>query len=304
MDRRKLFMGGNLPNRPKTWGYEGTENKLRAMYRLTDFGLIKGVPGSGKGTFMETIANDPIFDGAQRIDYLCSGTLGAQDGIIYPDLGIGYIDATMPHLVNPSAPADRIIDLMQSIIPEKAPTSEQIAPILKRRLEYYGETQAHLTDAVKSKQQIKSPTNSADELFNKLDAMLSEKGIQPISKHIVGIKRAVTSDGIIDYGDTWANIANTELLCANDEVANEVFRRLHEKYGGFAFLNYLQPEKLFEGVHIGGQVIKQHPEFEAVVDQEPMDKAFKALIGATVIMHQEIEGLYRNAIDKDCTEMQ
>jgi len=302
-EEKRLFLGANLTN-PATWGYEGTEKKLRQMYQLNDCGLIKGPPGSGKGTFMQQIADNIIFANQDRVNYMCSGTLEARDGIVFPDVGIGYIDATRPHLVEPTAPQDRVIDLFQSVIPDKAPSQEQIDNIIKRRLEYYAESSKAMAEVVNSRDPYKTPNPKEVKFwFERIDKMLSNKGIEPISKNIVGFKKAVTSgneqnpEGIVDYADTWADKENTFLIPASEEISDQVFRLLHLKYGNHAFLHYLEPGKLFEGVYIGGQMIKQYPGFEKPIDQAPLKKAVTALGGADIIMHQEIEGLYKNAID-------
>jgi len=285
-----------LPNR-HPFGYEGTEQKIREMYGLGDLGLIKGPPGSGKGTFMREIADHPMFEGHERINYMCSGTLEARDGIIWPGLGIGYIDSTSPHLVNPMHPSERVIDLHANVIPGKAPTQEQLNDIIKRRLEYYAESMRLLTLALKSKPTSKPDMKEVRHWFNHYDKMFKEFGVKPSGQSVVGFKKAVTSDGIVDYADTWAEPTNIEHLPCSEETAHEVFKLLHHKYGDHAFLHFMEPEKMLEGVHIGGILIRQHAGFEKKMDPEPLGKAITNLAGADKIMHQEIEGLYSGAVD-------
>ena len=66
--------------------------------RLDDLLIIKGGPGCGKSSFMRRVAER----GAERdykIIYVnCSGDPDSLDGVLIPELRIGLVDGTSPHV--------------------------------------------------------------------------------------------------------------------------------------------------------------------------------------------------------------
>lgn len=63
--------------------------------------LIKGGPGCGKSSFMRAIAAAGKEHGFEVEYILCSGDPDSLDGIYFPELGLGYADATAPHALEP-----------------------------------------------------------------------------------------------------------------------------------------------------------------------------------------------------------
>lgn len=63
--------------------------------------LIKAGPGGGKSGFMRKIASAAEERG-MKVEYLvCSGDPDSLDGVYIPELHLGYLDATAPHVTEP-----------------------------------------------------------------------------------------------------------------------------------------------------------------------------------------------------------
>lgn len=63
--------------------------------------LIKAGPGGGKSGFMRKIASAAEARGME-VEYLvCSGDPDSLDGVYIPELHVGYLDATAPHVTEP-----------------------------------------------------------------------------------------------------------------------------------------------------------------------------------------------------------
>lgn len=75
--------------------------------------VIKGGPGVGKSTFMNSIARELLKLGYDVEFHCCSADSDSLDGIVIPALNIACIDGTAPHVVDPKNPGavDEIIHL-------------------------------------------------------------------------------------------------------------------------------------------------------------------------------------------------
>lgn len=74
------------------------EKKYKAVY------ILKGGPGTGKSTLMDTIAARAERDGYEFEALLCSSDAGSLDGIIIDALGVAILDGTAPHCHDPFYP--------------------------------------------------------------------------------------------------------------------------------------------------------------------------------------------------------
>jgi len=87
-------------------------NTARGFYSLFDSNLegldrvyiLKGGPGTGKSTLMKEIGaywSEKNFS----IEYLhCSSDPDSIDGVIFPELKLGIVDGTAPHIIEPNLP--------------------------------------------------------------------------------------------------------------------------------------------------------------------------------------------------------
>ncbi|HAX72462.1 MAG TPA: hypothetical protein DCY20_02930 [Firmicutes bacterium] len=92
--------------------YFATANSAKGFYNLFDSNLaglttlyiLKGGPGTGKSTLMKRMGAY-FFEKGYDIDFLhCSSDNDSLDGVIIPALGVGIVDGTAPHVIEPKAP--------------------------------------------------------------------------------------------------------------------------------------------------------------------------------------------------------
>jgi len=107
----------------KVKNYYAGSNSSVGFYSLYDEALkgldkifiLKGGPGTGKSTFMRKIGL-ALMDKNYNLEYLhCSSDNQSIDGIIVPELGLGFVDGTAPHVIEPRYPGvvEQVIDLGQ-----------------------------------------------------------------------------------------------------------------------------------------------------------------------------------------------
>ncbi|MDD5934467.1 MAG: PRK06851 family protein [Clostridiales bacterium] len=66
--------------------------------------ILKGGPGTGKSTLMKKIGENYQLKGFD-VEYIhCSSDPDSLDGMIVRDLGVGIVDGTKPHVIEPKAP--------------------------------------------------------------------------------------------------------------------------------------------------------------------------------------------------------
>lgn len=63
--------------------------------------VIKGGPGGWKSGFMRYIGEAAEEKGMDVCYILCSGDPGSLDGVYIPELRLGYVDGTAPHIIDP-----------------------------------------------------------------------------------------------------------------------------------------------------------------------------------------------------------
>jgi len=108
-----MFLGANTPD-----GFVHHFDKVIEMWGLRKLYILKGGNGIGKSVFMRKFAES--FDG--DVVYLyCASDPKSLDGVIIESAGIGIVDGTFPHMIDPKYPGivDQIVNLGDFIIPEK-----------------------------------------------------------------------------------------------------------------------------------------------------------------------------------------
>ncbi len=101
-------------NHPSPSRYFLGSNSSQGFYSLYDgfcsykegcfLNVIKGGPGCGKSSFMRRIGAAAEERGLAAEYVLCSGDPDSLDGVYIPSLGIGYVDGTSPHCIDPLFP--------------------------------------------------------------------------------------------------------------------------------------------------------------------------------------------------------
>lgn len=102
---KRVFPGNNTPE-----GFFSYYDYVIPRDAVRIF-VIKGGPGVGKSTFMTNIARDMVELGYDVEIHHCSSDNNSIDGVVFPAIGVGVIDGTFPHVVDPKVPGaiDEII---------------------------------------------------------------------------------------------------------------------------------------------------------------------------------------------------
>lgn len=102
---KRVFPGNNTPR-----GFFSYYDYILPKDATRIF-VIKGGPGVGKSTFMTSIARDMVDLGYDAEIHHCSADNESIDGVVFPAIGIGILDGTWPHVVDPKIPGavDEII---------------------------------------------------------------------------------------------------------------------------------------------------------------------------------------------------
>jgi len=106
MTIKNYYPGGNT----SVGFYSLYDEALNGLERLY---IFKGGPGTGKSSFMRKIGLE-MADKGYDVEFLhCSSDNQSLDGVIFPEIKLGFVDGTAPHIVDPKFPGvvDQIINL-------------------------------------------------------------------------------------------------------------------------------------------------------------------------------------------------
>ncbi|MCL2081919.1 MAG: hypothetical protein FWH04_01600 [Oscillospiraceae bacterium] len=95
----RFFLGANSPKGFVSYYEDWVHDKSAAR-----FFIIKGTPGNGKSTFMRRIGASMKKRGIIREEILCSADPNSLDGVFFPELRVGIVDGTAPHILEPKYP--------------------------------------------------------------------------------------------------------------------------------------------------------------------------------------------------------
>ncbi len=114
--------------------------------------ILKGGPGTGKLPLMKKIGT-ALKEQGQKIEYIHSPSDPASlDGIIFPDLNVGIVDGTPPHVIEPRAPGalEEYINLGAGWNTEKlANYTAEILELRNRIQQSYGEAYIEFAKGLK-----------------------------------------------------------------------------------------------------------------------------------------------------------
>lgn len=91
-----FFLGANTPR-----GFFSYYDDLIDLTTAKEVYAIKGGPGTGKSSFMRKIAGKLVEKGLECEYILCSSDPDSLDGVVFPEIGVAFVDATAPHVVEP-----------------------------------------------------------------------------------------------------------------------------------------------------------------------------------------------------------
>lgn len=226
---KHYFLGSNTPS-----GFVGYYNEAnKGGNRLF---ILKGGSGVGKHTFMKNVAEEMKNNG-QPVEYChCSNDVNSLDGIMLPEIGVGIIDGTSPHMVDPSLPGcfDEIVDLgkyinTSAVLEQK----DRIAFLTASKKRMYNRAYTYLKCA-KNLHDDTSQLISACVEKNKFNEMLqslpktlvscSKKSPSKV-KHIFA--SAYTSSGYVDYVGSLLENKHTagikNYYCLNKQIMKAIY---------------------------------------------------------------------------------
>ncbi|MCL2756118.1 MAG: hypothetical protein FWE45_03670 [Firmicutes bacterium] len=173
---RKMFMGGNTSQ-----GFVGFYDQIVDMYDLRKMYILKGSSGSGKSTFIKNFVNSIMKTDTLNshkvitINWIyCSQDPNSYDGVIIKELGLGIIDGTFPHIVDPKYPGiiEEFIDLTQFIDVNKIRDKEQrVKEISKKKKEHFKQAYKYLQLAKQEHDKIEAIYTPCID-FKKIDKLL------------------------------------------------------------------------------------------------------------------------------------
>ncbi|NLC77474.1 MAG: hypothetical protein GX750_07620 [Clostridia bacterium] len=104
---RYVFPGGNTSLGFYSFYEDIVNNATRHLF------ILKGGPGVGKSTLIKAIGSRLLQQGHDIEYYCCSSDKNSFDGMLAPALGIGIVDGTAPHTIDPRHPGaiDEIVNL-------------------------------------------------------------------------------------------------------------------------------------------------------------------------------------------------
>ena len=200
-------------------------NTSRGFYSLYDqqesedtVWYIKGGPGNGKSTFMKTVAAAAKKAGRTVELVFCSGDPSSLDAIRIPEDRMIYVDATSPHIQEPSLPGvrGRYLDLSQYYRPGVRREEDAIREQFQLYRSHYRRSYELLRAA-----ELASPERIPglmDDLSTKnLDSMAEELAEELAISDIGGRERrifisALTCEGPVLYTDTLAETGGLFVL--------------------------------------------------------------------------------------------
>jgi hypothetical protein len=116
---RNYYAGGNTAR-----GFHNLyDSNLKGLDRLF---ILKGGPGTGKSTLMKKVGEEWLGRGYDIELLHCSSDNNSIDGVIIRELGVGIVDGTAPHVIEPKAPGavEEYINLGEAWDSEKLATSK------------------------------------------------------------------------------------------------------------------------------------------------------------------------------------
>lgn len=94
----RFFGGANSENGFVSY-YDELFSNLQYIY------ILKGGPGTGKSYLMRLCAAEAASRGIRAEEIHCSSDASSLDGVILREAGIGILDGTAPHMLDPDLPA-------------------------------------------------------------------------------------------------------------------------------------------------------------------------------------------------------
>lgn len=218
---KKYFASGNSENGFVSY-YDEIYGGLNMVY------IIKGGSGTGKSSFIRTIADAGEANGYSVEYFYCSSDPLSLDGIIIEELKIAVVDGTSPHNYDPKYPGvkDKILnfgDHWDGVkLKEKG---HEICSLIERKSAIYNNVYNYLAAAGRVEAELKH-CNQKAILFEKMESAVQRLsrgwkrggGFEKILRPVDGISHA----GHITYG-TFHTMAENRYVISDRYGIGDVF---------------------------------------------------------------------------------
>ena len=206
---RRMFPGGNTSK-----GFVSLHDNIIGDDRNKLY-ILKGMPGGGKSSLMNNIAERMLEKGYSIEYHHCPSDPKSIDGIVIEELKVAIVDGTAPHMIDPTYPGltDKSIDLSEfidsKILKENA---EEIIKAKKNNKYAYRKAFNYLRaskiihDEITETNKIKMDFKGVNKVTKKLIDMVFEKKELKIiedgfkTRHL--FSSAITPEGYVDYTDS------------------------------------------------------------------------------------------------------
>lgn len=206
---RRIFPGGNTSS-----GFFSLHDNIIGLNRKQLY-ILKGMPGGGKSSLMNNIADRMIEKGFSIEYHHCPSDPKSIDAIVIEELQICILDGTPPHGIDPTYPGitDKIIDLGQyidsSILKEKSQdiilAKKNNKYAYRKGFNYLKAAKVVFEEIVESNKQMvdfkevnKETKKLIEKIFSKENFEIENCGFK--ERHL--FTTAITPDGYVDYTES------------------------------------------------------------------------------------------------------
>jgi len=223
---RQFFPGGNTPGGFFSYFHNIAFHGERTIY-------LKGTSGSGKSTFMRTVAAALEDRGFATERFLCSNDPGSLDGIRVPGASLCIVDGTAPHVQDPVVPVahDQLFNMAQFIDPRSLEAHKaELMRLAEMKKRCYAKAYGYLAAAwAVYRNNIRIHRQFLDEgALNAavLEALPLLEGIKPSGK--AGRDRklfagALTPEGFINTLDSLTDLQSVYVLRGEPGMGTDIF---------------------------------------------------------------------------------
>ncbi|MGR3764453.1 PRK06851 family protein [Rossellomorea sp. NS-SX7] len=199
---RHYYAGGNTAK----GFYSLYDSVLEGLNRLY---ILKGGPGTGKSSLMKDIGKR-FEDKEIEVEYLhCASDNQSIDGVILPQWGLGIVDGTAPHIIEPKAPGviEEYVNLgaawnsdeLAKHKLEILELNDQISQKFQKAYETFAESLAahdDIEDIYISNMNFDEANQLTDELIS---LFYQDTTLDKEAKAVHRFLGAATPDGAVDY---------------------------------------------------------------------------------------------------------
>ncbi|MDR0889817.1 MAG: hypothetical protein LBM28_04110 [Oscillospiraceae bacterium] len=206
------------------------------LTELDQLHIIKGGSGCGKSTFMKKLGAAALANGLDVSYILCSSDPASLDGVVFPQLSLGFVDGTAPHVLEPSLCGGGMnyVNFGEFYDSEAMrPHEPEIRAAQKKNAEQYPYITACLAAADKLLDVVRAEAAAHAEEIDALAQCLIISQLHAVGQKGKLIKRfmnAVTPDGLTSCSES-ANALCPKVYVLQDsyQLAPQLLLTLQEK---------------------------------------------------------------------------